>query len=634
MIRGNAMSRENTDRWLGGAISILLLVQVFCGVILTGMTRPQDFLIAQALSVALLGLFTARIWVSRKLELHWPPVCWFVLAFVGYFIVRAATADVAYVAQTELLRLLVYWATFVIAMQSFRSRAGIRTAVLALLALALASSIYAGYQAAIDPDHVLNLVRPKEYGYGRRGSGFFINPNNLACMLAMILPLILAFSMISRFKPLTKIFLGYACLILVVGIGLTLSRGGWIATFSAVLVYFAAVVRMRRHRAAALIAAVSLVCLGGVFISQSVIGKARLKRAVDFDSKANVRYAIWETAWNMWLDNPATGAGPGHFDRRYREFRSHEMQARPERAHNDYVNALADLGIVGFGLAMAAIASLFVSAQATWRRIYSGLSEDSSQRSDRLALCLGLSCSLIAMLFHALFDFPAHIPGLALLFAFLMGILAAQSRHQKPKKSRKPLSINGKSIITPVAILTTLYLAWTGIVRFREFRQLDRAFAPEVDFAGYVEILETAHRIAPANPDTPFYLAEAYRRQSWKSPPDLKEKAELAIKWFEKAIELDPFDSECHLRLGQCHDWLDRPDEAWTHYEKGLELDPEGFFSARIIGWHYLQRDDLASARRWYELSVLRHTAPENYVSLRQLEFIENALESDSKTEN
>jgi len=137
------MTRENTERWLGGAINVLLLGHVLLAVILTGMTRPQDFLIAQGLSVVLIALFTARIWIGKDLVFHWPPVCWLVLALVAYFTALTFTADVFYVAQTELLRVLVYWAAFVIALQSFRSRNGIRVVLFALLALALASSVYA-----------------------------------------------------------------------------------------------------------------------------------------------------------------------------------------------------------------------------------------------------------------------------------------------------------------------------------------------------------------------------------------------------------------------------------------------------------------------------------------------------------
>jgi len=453
-------------------------------------------------------------------------------------------------------------------------------------------------------------------------------------MLAMILPLVIAFATISRLKPLTKIFLGYACLILVVGIGLTLSRGGWIATFSALLVFLAAVLRLRRHRTTALIAVLSLACIGGLFISKSVVGRARLQRAFNYESKANVRFAIWETAWDMWLDHPATGVGPGHFDRRYREYRSHELQARPERAHNDYLNTLADLGVVGLGLGLAVIGALMASSRRNWARIFGELGEDSSQRSDRLALNLGLSCALVAMLLHALFDFPAHIPGLALLFAFLMGILAAQTCRQGSSRHRNPLDIKVKCAVSAVAVCMMVGLTWAGLVRSREHRHLERTKDPEIEFGDYIGNLEAARRIAPSNPDTPYLLAEAYRRVSFRSPVDWREKAESAIKWYEIAVKLDPFDSLRRLRLGQCHDWLERPDEAWIHYERALELDPEDFLTASVIGWHYLQRDELISAKRWYEQSVFRNPGPENTDSWERLKDIEMALGSGLKTGN
>ena len=602
------MNRENADRWLLRTTAGLLLIQLICGVAFTGMVRGEDFLIAQGLTVLLLLLWIARLWTNRSLEIYWPPAAWGIVAFTTMALIWAFRADVPYVARTELLRTLVYGIVFLTAMHCFRSRESIRIFVFALLALALANSIYASYQTAIDPAHVWHFERPAAYGYGRRGSGFFINPNNLAILLAMILPVALAFAMVSRLKHLPKIFLGYACLVLVVGIGLTLSRGGWIATAASMFLFFIALLRMRAFRTHAIIAMVTILCLGGFFISQSEMGKKRLKNAIQSGPQGNIRIHIWETAWDMWSDHPVVGVGPGHFDVRYREYRSELMQARPIRAHNDYLNTLADLGVIGLAVVLLTLGACFLGIRKSWRQLRESLGDSSSIRSDRLALTLGVSTAMVALLCHAVFDFPMHIPGLAMLAAALLALLLAQTRHSTPQH-RVSLQTRGKSIATIIALAVGVFLTWQGVLRFREYRQIHLAERGSKTFEEQLTRMGEAHRIEPSNPDTPFQIAEMHRLQSWKADTDYESQAESAISWFKKAIELDPHDPLRRARLGMCLDWLGRHDEAWPHYERALELDPRGYHTASLIGWHYLQLRDFEEAKRWFELSYSRSTA-------------------------
>ena len=66
--------------------------------------------------------------------------------------------------------------------------------------------------------------------YAPRGSGTYINPNHLAGLLEMLLPLALAFALAGRNKPVLKVMLGYTALVILVAIGMTGSRGSWAAT--------------------------------------------------------------------------------------------------------------------------------------------------------------------------------------------------------------------------------------------------------------------------------------------------------------------------------------------------------------------------------------------------------------------
>ncbi len=618
------MNRGKAEHWLEFATTGLTLLIVLCGVLFTGMTRTQDFLIAMGLCVILSILWIARIWISRTFKLLWPPVCWAGLAFLIYAVARTQQADVEYIARLEFLRLLVCALVFFSAMQAFRSRTSVRTLVFALAVLAVLSSIYAGYQSAIDPDHVLGLTRPQGNTYGRRGSGFFISPNSFALMLALIIPLIVSFATMSRLPALTRLILGYSIVPLIAGLGLTLSRSGWIATAAASLVLGAVLIRMRGRRATVAVILVVMLASGGALLSRSDTIKVRLARTFNYGVSKNDRYEYWNTAWDMWLSRPWTGVGPGHFDVRYRQFRSIGVQARPEHAHNDYLDLLADWGAIGGIIALAAAALLLSGVQQTWRALRENTREGSG-RSDRVALTLGLGCAAVAWAFHSIFDFPVHVPGLAIMGSALAGILAGQLRQATPRCRFEP-GPTGRLALTVLIAAPTAYLAWQGVILGSQHLALSRASRPDATFEEKVAGLEKAARIVPSNPAAPYALAELHRTKSWENPPDWREKAETAIRWFEISARLAPYNPTIQAQWGRTLDWLERPDEADRHYQAAFELDPHGYATAALVGWSLAERGDYPAARLWLEFSVFLAPGQENYATRDLLKIVEEAL--------
>ena len=72
-----------------------------------GAVDTPAFLVVQGLTVGVMLLWAARIWVSPKPQLLWPPLCWAVLAFAIYAVARYLTADIEYVARQEMIQVLV-----------------------------------------------------------------------------------------------------------------------------------------------------------------------------------------------------------------------------------------------------------------------------------------------------------------------------------------------------------------------------------------------------------------------------------------------------------------------------------------------------------------------------------------------
>src|SRR5262245_35968156 len=190
-------------------------------------------------------LWLFRIWLNPNHRLLWPPVCWVVLAFVGYAIVRYQHADLEYVARLEFTRVLIYALLFFIVLNNLARQELTQLLSFILIFLAAAIAIYAIYQFATNSQYVCHFIKPDVFR--KRGSGTYINPNHLAGLLEMLAPLGLAFTLTGRVGHLLRVFLGYSTIVLLAGLGVTVSRGGWVAIGVALSVFFILLIRQRQH---------------------------------------------------------------------------------------------------------------------------------------------------------------------------------------------------------------------------------------------------------------------------------------------------------------------------------------------------------------------------------------------------
>ncbi len=71
-----------------------------------------------------------------------------------------------------------------------------------------------------------------------------------------------------------------------------------------------------------------------------------------------------------------------------------------------------------------------------------------------------------------------------------------------------------------------------------------------------------------------------------------------AIKLFEKVVADNPDNADAWNYLGFSKRKLNRFDEAMDDYQKALSIDPEHLGANEYIGELYLQKDDLANARK------------------------------------
>lgn len=588
------MWREHLDAFCERGVLCLVLGALAFGSLALGGTHAEFFAGMAGLWIAAVLLWLVRLWGAPAPVLCWPPMAWAVLAFLFYAVLRVPFAPVEYAAQGELLMVALCGLSFFVVVNNLNRAHSANWVVGMLLAVGAFGSMYAIFQVLTRSSHVWNYVRWE--GYRGRGSGTYICPNHLAGWLELALPLGLAYLLVGRLNHALRILAGYAVIVIGAGLMATESRGAWLATALALLAFFAVLLMQRGHRVPALLTMLLLLVAGGWALAQARASSAHVQKLFDPSYVSDVRPYLWASALKIWQADFWWGAGPGHFDHVFRLYRDPLVQARPDRAHNDYLNTLADWGLVGAVLVAWTLIVLFWGVARVWPHVQRDGDDFRSRQSNRFAFVLGATASLLALLVHSVVDFNFHIPANALAAVTLMALLAAHWRYAS-SAVYVPLGGIGRVALTVLGLGVAVWLGQNATSRGLENRLLIQSQDPQGTATRQLELLRQAHALEPQNSETCFMIGEVLRVTAWERPAGYEQLATEAMAWFERARRLNPFDAYSHLRYGMCLDLLGQSQLATAHFLKALALDPNGAFTLTHVGWHYCQLEDWAKAR-------------------------------------
>ncbi len=182
-----------------------------------------------------------------------------------------------------------------------------------------------------------------------RANGFYGHPMTLGGWLCIFLPLLLI-EFFER-KLLGKYYwlAGLAFCICSAGLVFNATRGAWLAVaiVSAVLlIYYMS--KSKRNLAVSII----FIALVSTLLVNNSKFMHRLDTIDDFNKyQSNTeRILIWQSAWNMFKDHPILGVGLGQYTVNYQQKYISPQAKEPKlgHAHNNFMQMLAENGIVGF----------------------------------------------------------------------------------------------------------------------------------------------------------------------------------------------------------------------------------------------------------------------------------------------
>lgn len=229
----------------------------------------------------------------------------------------------------------------------------------------------------------------------------------------------------------------------------------------------------------------------------------------------------------------------------------------------------------------------FAGAWKFIRRMLRWLQQNEKAFSSSLALAVGASLGVVALMVHSFFDFNLQIPGNTLFIAFLFGILANPGV-QWDKEQREPRSIALIWRLVPVLLgLVLIGFVWPRWPGEAESEAARLAFLKQ-SYA--LAIYHTLQAIQHGNedPDTLYYLAESRRQLGTGFTSDTKRDFLTgAAKAFQQGLNYFPMDERLlvkgGLTLAQLGDFTGADDLFARAFEWSLNLGQVyAFYGSRL----------------------------------------------------
>lgn len=295
------------------------------------------------------------------------------------------------------------------------------------------------------------------------------------------------------------------------------------------------------------------------FGTTSSVTQLKSMLEIEKDASAQFRFATWANSIAIFKDHPLLGAGIGNFRLAYPLYNqrvvkdpSFSVEEKAGEAHNDYVQSLAETGLLGTGVF---IAILIILGGKLWKGI----------KRERLdGLLLAVSCALTAILLDAFWDFPFKLPVPFSFFWIYAGLLWVLTGYNPRRRLSRKISL---PIIFFLSLCATAASIWT-------FTHLRAEFF--------------------------------YSRPSVSEYPGLsmEEKYDLAEKDLTRAVQIYPYDHYYFHWLAFVKSRNGKHVDALHANLQALFLNPYHINTLNNLGVTYTAVGNLSKAIQAYQLAI------------------------------
>ncbi|MGI8640496.1 MAG: O-antigen ligase family protein [Pyrinomonadaceae bacterium] len=347
----------------------------------------------------------------------------------------------SYQTRLAVAQLIIYFIFLAVALVFINSQKRLQKIVLVIIIFGSMMAFFGILQRLANPEAI----------YGLRPAGqaipfaSFINQHHFAAFMEMTIGLTLAVLLGKSTKKDKRFLLIIAVILMGIAIVLTGSRGGMLSLLGVVgFIIISNLLNKQKdehstatnennyRRNFALIAG-GLALILGLFGAVILLGgDESLMRGIGLQTGqqdiSNGRGHFWQIALKIFFDYPILGAGLDSFGTVFTRYDTWNGVYRLEQAHNDYLQILADAGILGFVCVAAFIYLLFKQSLQTI-----GKTTDLFRRD----VAMGALVGCFGILLHSFFDFPLRTPSNAFFFLILTVLATVSINYPKLHRRRK-----------------------------------------------------------------------------------------------------------------------------------------------------------------------------------------------------
>jgi len=417
--------RHQPSRFAFANALVLLVIGLLAAPLPFGSVQPWAWAILSVLAVVVLLLWAIGSCQQGVLRVVWSPLLiplglFLLLGLVQFF---AHLSPDPFSARESLLRLGVDLLFFFLSGQLFAAASEKlwRRFGLVVTTYCFLMSLFAILQYFSTRGLMFWSVKMRPGGY----FGSYVNHNHYAGLMEMAIPLAAGYVLSLRADRSARgwpAIAGFAVSVPVASVLLSGSRGGMLSLLIETTILGGVVFRyapIRRARGLVIwgIAGIGVALWlflwmdpGHVSRDLAVLFEPRRQRE---DLSFTYRKTMVLDSLRLLRDHPWIGTGLGSFAVSYSRYQTLVDDRLFDHAHNDYVEALAETGVVGGSIIVAGIAiflchcfrnlGLWLTQEAGWMR-------------------LGATLGVCGLLVHSFVDFNLHIPANALWFSVCAGI--------------------------------------------------------------------------------------------------------------------------------------------------------------------------------------------------------------------